>query len=122
MMIYNPILHEELANKNTQWDSRIKFMSTYIPPKKPIKSIFKKTDTINLLNDISSILDPDDTEIIVVRGKGCEMLFTNAKAEARMRSVEGYASGCKTGYAKHYPNLCAYCPYGGKGRETDIAP
>ena len=49
-----------------------------------LKDVFKKADIESLLVDLSSILDLRDIEIIVVRGKNCDVLFASAKAQARM--------------------------------------
>ena len=78
------------------------------------RGLSKKPDLASILNDISGILDPLDMEIIVVRGKTCEVLFANAKAEARLQTDRSTALHCKTGYSCHFPGLCDRCPYSGK--------
>ncbi|MCL2226333.1 MAG: diguanylate cyclase [Oscillospiraceae bacterium] len=84
------------------------------------KSLTKKTDLKSLLGDLSGILDAQDSEVFVVRGKGCEVLFANTKAEGRLYTEEGYAAKCKVSFAKHFPGLCANCPYGGVEKEKGI--
>jgi len=86
---------------------------------KAAKPLFKKTDMPSLLNDLGSIFDLDDLEIVVVRDRKCEALVANPRAEARMIAKAGNASECKTGFAKCFPELCERCPYGGKSTQTD---
>ena len=82
----------------------------------------RKADFKSILGDICAILDPQDMEIIVTRGKSCELLFTNARAEERLSSEEISTFTCKAIYKKHLPGLCEYCPYGGKVKADDSVP
>jgi len=77
-----------------------------------------RTEFRSILGDISGILDPHDMEVIVVRGKNCEVIYTNARAEERLIDEDGTVFTCKAVFSKHFPGLCENCPYGGK---TDVA-
>ncbi|MCL2820237.1 MAG: diguanylate cyclase [Oscillospiraceae bacterium] len=89
---------------------------------KALMKLSRKADFRSVLGDISGILDPQDMEIIVVRGKGCEIVFTNARAEERLYNEEGTSFTCKAVFSKHFPGLCDNCPYGGKSKLDDSAP
>jgi EAL and modified HD-GYP domain-containing signal transduction protein len=41
--------------------------------------------------------------------------FTNKAAKASLGSDFDIARGCEMSFAKNYPNLCNYCPYGKRG-------
>jgi len=82
----------------------------------------RKADYQSILGDISGILDPQDMEIIVVRGKGCDVVYTNARAEERLYNEEGDVFTCKAVFSKHFPNLCDYCPCRGKANVEDSIP
>ena len=82
-------------------------------------TLSRKDDYRNILGDISGILDPHDMEIMVVRGKKCEIIFTNARAQERLYHKEGEVYTCKDIFAEHFPGLCEYCPYAGKPRTED---
>ena len=71
---------------------------------------------------LSGILDPQELEVVVVRPKGCEVVFSNAKAKMRLYSVSDYAQSCKKSFAKSFPDICEYCPYGGKTAEVSQKP
>jgi len=81
---------------------------------KALMKFNRKADFRSILGDISGILDPQDMEIIVVRGKSCEIVFTNARAEERLYNEEGSQFTCKAVFSKHFPKLCTYCPYSSK--------
>jgi len=89
---------------------------------KALLKLSRKADFKSVLGDISGILDPHDMEIIVVRGKSCEVVFTNARAEERLYHEEGDVFTCKAVFSKHFPGLCDYCPYGGKVKVEDSVP
>jgi len=89
---------------------------------KALMKFSKREDFRSVLGDISGILDPQDMEIIVVRGKGCEIVFTNARAEERLYNEEGSTYTCKALIAKHFPGICEQCPYGAKNKLTDGVP
>ena len=86
---------------------------------KALMKFSRKADFRSILGDISGILDPQDMEIIVVRGKTCEIVFTNARAEERLYNEEGSTFTCKAVFSKHFPGLCEKCPYGGKIKSKD---
>ena len=90
---------------------------------KPFESLFKgfskKTDLKTLWGDICGILNPQDTEVFIVRGKGCEVLFTDAKAQARLNNSQDSSTRCNTGHAKHFPGLCDHCPHGKASKATE---
>ena len=81
-----------------------------------IKKNIKKADVESFL---SSILDPQDLEIVVVRTK-CELIYANANAGVRMGFAFGVECKCKACYSKDFENLCDYCPYGRKDGEVDL--
>jgi len=89
---------------------------------KALMKFSRRADFRSVLGDISGILDPQDMEIIVLRGRNCEVVFTNARAEERLYNEEGDTFTCKAVFSKHFPGLCDYCPYGGKGKTEDIEP
>jgi len=89
---------------------------------KALMKFSRKTDFRSILGDISGILDPQDMEIIVVRGKTCEVVFTNSRAEERLFNEEGTSFTCKAVFSKHFPGLCDHCPYGGKAKGEDSVP
>ena len=80
----------------------------------------KKTDAIALLDEISGILNTDDTEIVITRGRTCEVLYANSIAKERMQTADGQAIGCKAGFAKYFPGICDHCPNGGKIDESAV--
>ena len=84
-----------------------------------VKNAFKKNDVSGFARIISSILDPLDQEVFVLRQKDCEVIFANAHAQLHMDSAEGEAATCKSSFAEIFPDLCDYCPYGGKDGVTD---
>ena len=79
---------------------------------------------------LGTILDPQDLEVIVTRGKECEILFANQKANFRFASeadseaghIVGIKAGCRASFAKHLPDLCLNCPYGGRKVEINYKP
>jgi len=81
----------------------------------------RKGDFRSVLSDISGILDPQDMEIIVVRGKNCEIIFTNTRAQERLYNEEGKVFTCRATFSKHFPGMCEYCPYSGKQVDTEYA-
>jgi len=89
---------------------------------KALMKFSRKADFRSVLGDISGILDPQDMEIIVVRGKSCEIVFTNARAEERLYDEQGSTFTCKAVFSKHFPGLCDNCPYGGKSKADDSEP
>jgi EAL and modified HD-GYP domain-containing signal transduction protein len=100
----------EIINKATQTKS------------KALMKFSRRKDFKSVLGDISGILDPHDMEVIAVRAKGCEVIFTNARAEERLYDEEGITHSCKTTFAKHFPNLCEHCPYGSSTKNEDSEP
>ncbi|MDR2590291.1 MAG: diguanylate cyclase [Oscillospiraceae bacterium] len=84
-----------------------------------LRKFSRKADFRSVLGDISGILDPHDMEIIVTRGRGCEIIFTNARAEERLYNEQGDSFTCKAVFSKHFPGLCDNCPYGGKTNTAD---
>ena len=82
----------------------------------------RKADYRSVLGDISGILDPQDMEIFVVRGKSCEIIFTNIRAEERLYSTESKTTSCRSVVAKHFPGLCEYCLYNGKTKADEPVP
>jgi EAL and modified HD-GYP domain-containing signal transduction protein len=89
---------------------------------KALQKLSRKSDFKSILGDISGILDPHDMEIIVVRGKNCDVVFTNARAEERLYLEEGSVFTCRAVFSKHFPKLCNNCPYGGKTEVPDGIP
>jgi len=87
-----------------------------------LKKLTAKSDFKSILDDISGVLDPHDMEIIVVRGKTCEILFTNTRAENRLYNEDEAARTCKTIFAKQLPGLCDHCPYGEGQNQPGLPP
>ncbi len=67
----------------------------------------KKTEQIG--NVIGGILDSQDTDIVVVRGR-CETLYINKAARARMEGEGHGEPTCRDGYSRMFPELCDNCP------------
>jgi len=86
------------------------------------KGLSKKTDSKDLPGDIGGILDTLDSEIVVVRGKGCEVIFANTKAQSRLFIEGSYSNKCKVSYSTHFPGICGHCPYSGTGTSTSPDP
>ena len=84
-----------------------------------IKSLSKKNETKEVLSCFSSLLDPQDMEVFILREKGCEVVFSNAKANEHARYDLDSGTGCRRSFAKTFPGICAYCPYGGKNGSAD---
>ena len=82
----------------------------------------KKGDSAAVLGYISGILDPQDFEIIVTQSKGCEIVYANARAAARMDSDTSSAYRCKLSYAAHFPGICDHCKCDEKDSEQEKAP
>ena len=85
---------------------------TKMTPKKNTKI----TETENVL---SNVLDPQDLEVFVVRGRDCEIVFSNAKAKERYFFDEYSARICKTSSAICLPGICDHCRNGGKNTTSD---
>ncbi|MCL2719318.1 MAG: diguanylate cyclase [Lachnospiraceae bacterium] len=88
---------------------------------------FKKNNKNSDFNKLlGTILDPQDLEVFVTRGKGCEVLFANQKARFRFEDddtdPEKIKEGCRGSFAKNIPDLCLNCPYGGRKVEIDYKP
>ena len=79
-----------------------------------------QTDLKTLLADISSVLDPQESEVVIVHGKGCEVVFTNKKANDRLRAEEAYPINCNSSFAKHFPGICDHCPYSAAGKAVEV--
>ena len=75
---------------------------------------------------LCEILDPQELEVFAVRSKGCEVVFSNASAKARIvrstGSATDSANSCKTSYAKNFSGICEYCSNSGKSDETALEP
>ena len=84
-----------------------------------LKKSVKKADFEEFLG---SILNPQDSEVIIVRGKDCEVLYANDKAEVRMGFALSPERKCSTSYAKSVPDICYHCPYGDRTAEPDRKP
>ena len=84
-----------------------------------LKKSVKRADFEDFM---ASLLDPQDSEVIVVRGKDCETLYTNARAELRMSFALNAERKCSASYAKSLPGLCTHCPYGNKAGAPDLKP
>jgi len=80
----------------------------------------KKIDSDNFFNLMNSILDPQDLEVIAVRGKNCEIIFANDKVKERMEDSPKSEHRCKIVYSQNLPGLCELCSHGGKGGEKDL--
>ena len=79
-----------------------------------VKKSIRITDIEGILDDL---LNLQDSEVVVVRGKECRILFANAAARARFEDVPFIGQKCKTVYAKDFPQICLRCAFG----QTDEA-
>jgi len=85
--------------------------------------IFKKNCNETTIKCVfSNIFDPQDFEVIVLRGNDCEVVFTNKKAAARMNPGDKSAHRCTGSFSKIFPRLCNHCPCGGKNVGTNPEP
>ncbi|MCL2221315.1 MAG: diguanylate cyclase [Oscillospiraceae bacterium] len=82
----------------------------------------QRNDYRSILGDISGILDPQDMEVLVVRGKGCGVAYTNARAEERTYDTQNSNYSCRDIFAKQFPKLCENCPHGGNDKAKDGIP
>jgi len=87
-----------------------------------LRRFSRRPDLRDLLGDISGILALHEMEVVVVRSKGCEVVFANSGAQTHLYTEQGYSHECKTSYAKHFPGLCNFCPYGGAGKDAEPEP
>lgn len=71
---------------------------------------------------LNNILDPQDLEVFVTRGKDCEILFANKRAEFHFDpATPNTKQNCRSTFAKNLPDLCNNCPYGGRNIKTEYA-
>ncbi len=68
---------------------------------------------------VEGILNSQNADMLVVRGKTCQVLFMNSAAKARLSGPAAYAASCKDGYCTVFPDLCDKCPF---GKGTDKVP
>ena len=61
---------------------------------------------------LSNVFDPREHIIFAVRGKGCDVVFSNSLPGARPSAAEDSAINCKNSYAERIPAICDYCPNG----------
>ena len=83
-------------------------------------SLLKNVKNVDIESLLNGLLEPQDSEVIVARGKECKILFANAAAKARMDSDSLTGQGCKTGYAKSFPEICARCSCGETEEDTSV--
>ena len=86
--------------------------------KMPMKKI-KVADLESILN---GLLEQHDSEIVVVRGKDCEILFANAAARARMGVDSPAGQTCKTCFSKLFPQICLQCAFGESDDNISVEP
>ncbi len=59
---------------------------------------------------LAGVLNALDTEILVLRGKGCGILFANSAAQKRLGKNSEAAVSCADALANSYPDICRVCP------------
>jgi len=74
----------------------------------------KKSERSDALGLLGAVLDGADSEVIVVREKGCQIVYANKKAQIRIDADEDESEDCKSIYAQEVGALCEYCPNGGR--------
>ncbi len=57
------------------------------------------------------ILDAQDADVVIVRGRECKVLFMNSSARKRIRLSALPSYSCKNGYSKIFPRLCHVCSH-----------
>ncbi|MDR2546397.1 MAG: diguanylate cyclase [Lachnospiraceae bacterium] len=82
----------------------------------------KRSKKLNIKKFLGTLLDPQDMEVFVVRGKGCSILFANEKASFRFDDSMGKSPSCRETFAKSIPDLCDNCPYGGVNVKLEYPP
>jgi EAL and modified HD-GYP domain-containing signal transduction protein len=70
---------------------------------------------------LRNILNQPDLNVFAVRGKKCDVVFVNSTAAASAGAGFDAERGCEMSFAKHYKNLCSYCPYGKRGAKKSGA-
>ena len=61
---------------------------------------------------LCDILEPNDFEVFAVRGKDCEIVFSNSLTSYKINLSTDSSTSCKASYAKRLPDICDYCPNG----------
>jgi len=82
---------------------------------------FKKQQNTSAEDILKSILNQPDLNVFAVRGRQCDVIFTNNAARASLGSDLDLSKGCEMSFAKYYKNLCVNCPYGKKNGKTGAA-
>ncbi|MCL2365420.1 MAG: GGDEF domain-containing protein [Oscillospiraceae bacterium] len=86
-----------------------------------IKCLAHKNNRTNLLDDLSGILDAQDSEIFVIRSDAdCLALFANTRANTYQHNAQGFSTHCKATFAQVFPDLCANCPYGNTDKTQNL--
>jgi EAL and modified HD-GYP domain-containing signal transduction protein len=75
----------------------------------------KNTEAESVLGDI---LNQPDLSVFAVRGRKCDVVFTNSTADVSLGSDFDMERGCEMSFAKKYQKLCDFCPFGKKGGKT----
>ena len=72
-------------------------------------SLIKSAKNVDIESLLNGLLESQDSEVVVVRGKDCKILFANDAAKSRMESESLGTQVCKTGFATSFPEICAKC-------------
>ena len=84
-----------------------------------IKKTPHAADFERTLNDL---LELRDTEIVVVRGKDCKILFANASANARAVSGQLAGLACRTSFSRNFKHSCEFCSFNEPAEEISTEP
>jgi EAL and modified HD-GYP domain-containing signal transduction protein len=82
----------------------------------------RKIESELVMSCLSSVLDSQDLDVLIVRGSTCEVLYANNKADARMGPLFGDTRLCRGSFSRSVPDLCDYCPYGSKSGDVGSIP
>lgn len=81
-------------------------------------AFFNKKNKSEADRYIDEVLDWQEEEIIVVRGKDCKTLYLNAASEKKLGGLSESTASCQAGYSSHFIDLCEKCPCKG-GKEAE---
>jgi len=80
----------------------------------------KKIKVEDLESILNGLVEPRDSEVVVVRGKECKILFANAAARVRMEAGLLTEQECKSGFSKCFPQICVQCPFGETAEDAPV--
>ncbi|MCL2068562.1 MAG: diguanylate cyclase [Oscillospiraceae bacterium] len=83
---------------------------------------FKKQKNTAAEDILKNFLIQEDLIVIAMRGKRCDVIFSNAAARDYLGENSDFNKGCEISFAKNFSDLCKHCPMSGRKNESDSAP